>query len=81
MIAAARGYDLELMIGGMVESKLAMSFSACLAAGIGGFDFVDLDTPLFMKDTRTRGGFEQDGPTIRVCDIDLGHGVTVGEKR
>jgi L-alanine-DL-glutamate epimerase-like enolase superfamily enzyme len=81
MIAAARGYDLALMIGGMVESKLAMSFSACLAAGIGGFEFVDLDTPLFMKDARTHGGFEQDGPILRVSHIDAGHGVTVGEQR
>ena len=77
MIAAARGYNLGLMIGGMVESKLAMTVSACLAAGHGGFSFVDLDTPLFMKDAKTRGGFLQEGPLLRVSDIREGHGVEV----
>jgi L-alanine-DL-glutamate epimerase-like enolase superfamily enzyme len=77
MIAAARGYSLGLMIGGMVESPLAMTVSACLAAGNGGFDFVDLDTPLFMKDVPTRGGFRQIGPHIDLTHIDAGHGVEV----
>ncbi len=69
MIAAARGYHLALMIGGMVETKLAMTVSACLAAGVGGFEFVDLDTPLFMKSDPTTGGWEQRGPNILVSGI------------
>ncbi|HEX4338010.1 MAG TPA: dipeptide epimerase [Polyangiaceae bacterium] len=77
MIAAARGYNLGLMIGGMVETPLAMTVSACLAAGHGGFDFVDLDTPLFMKNVPTSGGFRQIGPTLDVSPIEAGHGVTV----
>ncbi len=77
MIAAARGYSLGLMIGGMVETPLAMTVSACLAAGSGGFAFVDLDTPLFMKDVPTRGGWEQSGPRLDVSRIVLGHGVEV----
>lgn len=77
IIAAARSFSMELMIGGMVESPLAMGVSACLAAGQGGFAFVDLDTPFFMKDLPTRGGYSQDGPRITVSHIDRGHGVTV----
>jgi L-alanine-DL-glutamate epimerase-like enolase superfamily enzyme len=80
MVAAARGYSLGLMIGGMVETPLAMTVSACLAAGTGGFDFVDLDTPLFMADGEgapTEGGWEQDGPRIRVSHIGQGHGISV----
>ena len=77
MIAAARGYNLGLMIGGMVETPLAMTVSACLAAGYGGFDFVDLDTPLFMKDVPTTGGFRQIGPHIDLTPIESGHGVAV----
>lgn len=77
MVAAARGYNLGLMIGGMVETPLAMSVSACLAAGHGGFDFVDLDTPLFMRDVPTSGGFLQTGPHLDVSHIERGHGVTV----
>lgn len=79
MIAAARGYSLGLMIGGMVETSLSMTVSACLAAGSGGFDFVDLDTPLFMAEGEgapTLGGWEQVGPRIRVSHIASGHGVT-----
>jgi len=80
IVAAARGYRLGLMIGGMVETPLAMTVSACLAAGSGGFDFVDLDTPLFMKDLPTQGGWEQTGPRIRLSSILAGHGVTPLER-
>jgi hypothetical protein len=54
-----------------------MTVSACLAAGHGGFEFVDLDTPLFMKDIPTRGGFRQIGPHIDLSPIERGHGVEV----
>lgn len=75
MILAARAHGLELMIGGMVETELCMSTSACLAAGLGGFRFVDLDTPLFLAERPLRGGFEQSGPRLRVDGIGFGHGV------
>jgi o-succinylbenzoate synthase len=75
MIAAARAHGLGLMIGGMVESTLAMTVSACLAAGQGGFSFVDLDTPLFMRGSPLRGGMKQEGPLIHVDHIGAGHGV------
>ncbi len=45
----ARSAGIKLMIGGMMESSLAMTASAHLAAGLGGFDFIDLDTPFFIK--------------------------------
>ncbi len=77
MIAVARAAKLGLMIGGMVESKLSMTVSACLAAGTGGFAFVDLDTPWFMKDAPLTGGWQERGPTLRVDQIGLGHGVAV----
>jgi len=75
MIAVARAAKLGLMIGGMVESKLSMTVSACLAAGIGGFEFVDLDTPWFMKNAPFTGGWEERGPALRVDQIGMGHGV------
>lgn len=46
---------LKLMIGGMLESAIAMGNSAHLACGLGCFDFVDLDTPLFVRDRITSG--------------------------
>lgn len=76
MIAEARRLGFGLMLGGMVETRLAMTFSACIAGGLGGFEELDLDTPLFMKDDRLRGGFVQDGPALDLSGIELGHGVT-----
>ena len=46
----ARANGIKLMIGGMMETSLAMTASAHLAAGLGCFDFIDLDTPFFIRD-------------------------------
>ncbi len=50
-----RGAGIKLMIGGMVETSLAMACAAHFAAGLGNFAFVDLDTPLWLKDEPMRG--------------------------
>ncbi len=76
MIAEARRLGFGLMLGGMVETRLAMTFSACIAGGLGGFEELDLDTPLFMKDDRLTGGFQQRGPVLDLSGIARGHGVT-----
>jgi L-Ala-D/L-Glu epimerase len=73
--AVARAAGLGLMIGGMVESVLAMTTSACFAAGLGGFSFVDLDTPLFLAENPFDGGFAQQGPSLSLGGIRSGHGV------
>jgi L-alanine-DL-glutamate epimerase-like enolase superfamily enzyme len=75
IVAAARAGGMSLMIGGMLESSLAMSASACFAAGVGGFEFVDLDTPLFMARSPFEGGFALDADQIDVAVIARGHGV------
>lgn len=74
-IAAARSVGLTLMVGGMVESSIAMSTSFCVAAGLGDFSFVELDTPLFFAEPRTLGGFTTDGPRLGPEGCDRGHGV------
>jgi len=76
--AVARAAGLGLMIGGMVEARLAMSMSACLAAGLGGFAFVDLDTPLFLAADPFAGGYAQRGATLDLTPIEAGHGATPG---
>jgi L-alanine-DL-glutamate epimerase-like enolase superfamily enzyme len=78
--ALARSAGISLMIGGMIESPLAMSFSAHFAAGLGGFDYVDLDTPMFMREHPFTGGFEQSGARLSVAHVAAGHGVRVREK-
>jgi L-Ala-D/L-Glu epimerase / N-acetyl-D-glutamate racemase len=75
IVSVARSAGMSLMIGGMLESALAMSTSACFAAGLGGFEFVDLDTPLFMLRSPLRGGFAWDGDRIDLSVIDRGHGI------
>ena len=39
---------LKLMIGGMVETRIAMGCSFSLVLGLGGFEVLDLDTPLLL---------------------------------
>ncbi len=51
----ARAKGLKLMMGEMVESELASAAAAAFAGGLGGFDFIDLDTPFFIKDSGLRG--------------------------
>lgn len=71
----ARRSGVGLMIGGNVESLLAMTMSACFAAGIGGFKFADLDTPLFLASNPFDGGYELNGGIISVGHIRAGHGT------
>ncbi|MEI7645178.1 MAG: dipeptide epimerase [Chloroflexales bacterium] len=73
--AICRAAQLRLMIGGMVESTLAMTMSAHFAAGQGGFAFVDLDTPMFMAENPFEGGFRQTGACLDLRHISAGHGV------
>jgi L-Ala-D/L-Glu epimerase len=75
IVLRARQAGLSLMVGGMVETELSMSASACLAAGVGGFKHVDLDTPLFMKERPLEGGYRQQGPLLDLSVIARGHGV------
>jgi L-alanine-DL-glutamate epimerase-like enolase superfamily enzyme len=73
----ARAAGKRIMIGGMVESSLAMSFSVHLAAGLGGFSYADLDTPMFIREEPFVGGFRQRGSELSVAEVEAGHGVTM----
>ena len=73
---AARTQGLELMIGGMIETRLAMGTSACFAAGLGGFAHVDLDTPLFLEVDPFEGGYEANGPALDLRGVMRGHGLS-----
>jgi L-alanine-DL-glutamate epimerase-like enolase superfamily enzyme len=61
ILAKAKG--VGLMIGGMMETSLAMTASAHMAAGLGCFDFIDLDTPYFIK------GAVKKNPWLNNCGI------------
>jgi len=45
----ASGQGIPLMLGAMLESALSITAAAHFAAGLGCFDFVDLDTTFFIK--------------------------------
>ncbi len=62
--AIAQAANLQLMIGAMVETELGLTAAAHLAAGIGGFQFVDLDTHLFLANSPFEAGFEQQGAKL-----------------
>ncbi|CAI8583822.1 unnamed protein product [Vicia faba] len=63
IIEKARSAGLDLMIGGMVETRLAMGFAGHLAAGLGCFKYIDLDTPLLLSDDPVLEGYEVSGAT------------------
>ncbi|MDE2141358.1 MAG: dipeptide epimerase [Elusimicrobia bacterium] len=72
----ARAAGLGLMIGGMIETSLAMACAAHFAAGIGGFGVVDLDTPLWLKRDPTRGLRIARGGVYDLSAVRRGIGVT-----
>jgi L-alanine-DL-glutamate epimerase-like enolase superfamily enzyme len=75
--ATAQACGLGLMIGGMVETRLAMGFAAHFAAGVGGFDWIDLDTPLLLRGDPIQGGCRIDGSRYRIDAQQPGHGASV----
>ncbi|VAH71859.1 unnamed protein product [Triticum turgidum subsp. durum] len=73
VIDAARKAGIALMIGGMVETRIAMGFAGHLAAGLGCFSFIDLDTPLLLSEDPVYGGYEASGPVYKFKNA-RGHG-------
>ncbi|KAK9106235.1 hypothetical protein Scep_023079 [Stephania cephalantha] len=73
IIEVARQSGLNLMIGGMVETRLAMGFAGHLAAGLGCFKFIDLDTPLLLSEDPVNGGYEVSGAVYQFVNA-RGHG-------
>ena len=75
--AIARAAGLGLMIGGMVETRLGIGFAAHFAAGVGGFDWIDLDTPLLLADDPVQDSYVADGPRYSLAGTMAGHGSSV----
>jgi L-alanine-DL-glutamate epimerase-like enolase superfamily enzyme len=61
----ARSAGLRLMVGGMVETRVAMGCSFSLVLGQGGFDVLDLDTPLLLSTDPVQGGYRYSGPMLQ----------------
>ncbi len=74
--AIARSAGLGLMMGGNIESSLAMTCAAHFAAGLGGFSFIDLDTPLWFSRDPMRGVRMGRGGVYDLSRVASGIGVT-----
>ena len=66
---------LKLMVGGMVETRIAMGCSFSLVLGMKGFDILDLDTPLLLANDPLTGGYQYRGPHLEPWHT-AGLGVT-----
>jgi L-alanine-DL-glutamate epimerase-like enolase superfamily enzyme len=71
----AKRSGIKLMIGTMMETPLATTAAAHLAAGLGGFDFIDLDAPFFLAENVTRGNFVTRSGIYDLRKVKAGIGV------
>ena len=60
-----KAFGLKLMIGGMIETRVAMGCSLSLVLGLGGFDMLDLDTPLLLANDPVTGGYRYEGSLLQ----------------
>ena len=61
----ARASGVRLMIGGMVESRVAMGCSWSVVLGLGGFEILDLDMPLLLSIDPIQGGYQYEGAMLQ----------------
>lgn len=59
---AAQARSLQLMVGGMVETRLGMAAATHLAAALGGVAFADLDTAWLLENDPFIGGYHEEHP-------------------
>ncbi len=73
----AHAAGLKLMIGGMMESNVSMTASAHVAAGLGYFDFIDLDTPFFVKGEAGRNPYLSKQGIYDLRKVKSGIGISI----
>jgi L-Ala-D/L-Glu epimerase len=73
--AVCRASHVQLMIGAMMESRLAISAATHFVAGMGGFRYIDLDTPMLLAEDPFTGGYEQRGGIYDVSGVKSGLGI------
>jgi L-alanine-DL-glutamate epimerase-like enolase superfamily enzyme len=67
IVELAQASGVRLMIGGMVESRVAMGCSWSMVLGLGGFEILDLDMPLLLAIDPIQGGYEYVGSSLQPC--------------
>jgi len=76
----ARASGVRLMIGEMVESRLAMGCSWSLVLGFGGFEILDLDMPLLLSIDPIKGGYHYEGAMLHPW-YESGLGMSINPDR
>ena len=71
----ASSHGVPLMLGAMLESALSITASAHLAAGLGCFDFIDLDTTFFIKGEMAHSPYLDDSGRFDLSGAGPGIGV------
>lgn len=66
IVGIAKAAGLGLMMGEMVGTRLGTGFSVHFAAGIGGFENIDLDTPLLLAEDPVSGGYRSKGKQYQI---------------
>ncbi|XP_022938632.1 L-Ala-D/L-amino acid epimerase-like [Cucurbita moschata] len=61
----ARKSGLTLMVDSMAETRLATGFAGHLAAGVGCFKYIVLDTPFLLAEDPVVGGYEVSGAVYK----------------
>jgi L-alanine-DL-glutamate epimerase-like enolase superfamily enzyme len=64
IVELAQASGVRLMIGGMVESRVAMGCSWSMVLGLGGFEILDLDMPLLLSIDPIQGGYQYKGSSL-----------------
>lgn len=72
--AKARAAGLQIMAGQMVETRLGTATMAQVVTGLGGVDWVDLDTALLLDGDPFDGGYLMAGPRLELTP-GAGHDV------
>lgn len=65
MATLAKTAGPRVMLGGMVETRVAMGCSYGLAMGLGNCPILDLDTPLLLETDPVDGGYAYEGPRLQ----------------
>ena len=71
----ASGHGIRLMLGAMMESALSITASAHFAAGLGCFDFMDLDTTFFLAGEPARSPYLDSSGRFDLHNAACGIGV------
>ena len=75
MMTAGRQYGLRMMIGGMLESEIAMGVSLQLLGSGPDVEWIDLDTPFFFRERPTPHSPWHAGRSELRLPSGMGHGL------